>query len=162
MQTCKHHSCPLTPCPACTCPACQEGCGTGCKDYAKGFKVPQSYDDKLPHKFWGNWGSCQVQQLVCSCGKAAQGGSSPACGGLHGATTCIRMCPRSRRGLASLHALMIGGRSLPPKASYGSTCHSCRLWTGYLLWSPGRQMAVWHVLPQDHHRHQGAPCHRHQ
>lgn len=36
----------------------KDGCGSGCASYAKQFKAPLAYDDKLPHKFWGNWGSC--------------------------------------------------------------------------------------------------------
>ncbi|GBF93851.1 hypothetical protein Rsub_06850 [Raphidocelis subcapitata] len=59
--------------PATCCQACQEtdgcnawvictnkdGCGSGCQAYAKQFSAPLGYSDKLPHKFWGNWGSCQ-------------------------------------------------------------------------------------------------------
>jgi hypothetical protein len=40
-------------------PVPQDGCGSGCQAYAKQFKGPLSYSDKLPHQFWGNWGSCQ-------------------------------------------------------------------------------------------------------
>lgn len=37
----------------------QDGCGSGCSAYAKQFKEPVAYGSKLPHAFWGNWGSCQ-------------------------------------------------------------------------------------------------------
>ncbi|KAI8469808.1 MAG: hypothetical protein J3K34DRAFT_422468 [Monoraphidium minutum] len=37
----------------------KEGCGSGCQAYIKQFKAPLAPGDKLPHKMWGNWGTCQ-------------------------------------------------------------------------------------------------------
>ena len=39
----------------------KDGCGGGCPAYAKQFKLPLAYSDKLPHAYWGNWGGCQVR-----------------------------------------------------------------------------------------------------
>jgi hypothetical protein len=61
----------------------KDGCGSGCTAYAKQFKAPLAYSDKLPHAFWGNWGSCQGDKWafgMCSLKKVADVKNPPVTG----------------------------------------------------------------------------------
>jgi hypothetical protein len=51
----------------------KDGCGSGCQQYAKQFSSPLAYSDKLPHKFWGNWGGCQGDKVGLAAPQAAAG-----------------------------------------------------------------------------------------